>query len=68
MQETIGTLNLKIARLEQRLKVLEQQQMLSSKYPDQKAKLTIEYLRVQLKLRQLIQHRQELSLQPRLAA
>ena len=34
MQETVGTLNLKIARLEQHIRVLHQQQSLGSSYPD----------------------------------
>ena len=60
MSETLGTLNLKIARLEQHLNVLEQQRALSSPYPAHKAKLTVEYLRLRQRLHQLNQYRQEL--------
>jgi hypothetical protein len=59
MPETLGTLNLKIARLEQHLAVLKQQQRLSSAYPDHKAQLSREYFRLEVRLRQLLQRRQE---------
>ena len=62
MPETLGTLNLKIARLEQRLKVLEQQQSLSRAYPPHRAKLLREYTRLRLTLQQLTRCRQELLL------
>jgi len=67
MPETLGTLDLKIARLEQHLKILKQQQRLSSAYPAHKAQLTLEYLRLQVVLGQLLQRRQEF-LQTPLAA
>ncbi len=57
--ETIGTLNLKIARLEQRLQVLEQQQRLSQPYPAHKADLKREYSQLKAVLHELIQRRQE---------
>ena len=60
MLETLGTLDLKIARLEQRLRVLEQQQRLSQRYPEHQAKLNLEYMQLQLTLTQFIQQRQEL--------
>jgi hypothetical protein len=56
-QETTGTVNLKIAQLERRLKLLEQQQALSSPYPDYKARLIQKKLQVQLQVQQLIQFR-----------
>jgi hypothetical protein len=59
MPETLGTLNLKIARLEQHLTVLKQQQRLSSTYPDHKAQLSREYFRLEARLRQLTRRRQE---------
>ncbi|HXV98114.1 MAG TPA: hypothetical protein VEC93_06790 [Anaerolineae bacterium] len=59
MPETLGTLNLKIARLEQHLAVLKQQQHLSSAYPDHKTQLSREYFRQEVRLRQLIRRRQE---------
>lgn len=59
MSDTLGTLNLKIARLEQHLKVLREQQRLSNFYPAHKAHLTVEYLRGQAVLSQLLQRRQE---------
>lgn len=61
MSETVGTLNLKIARLERRLQVLKQRQLLSIAYPAHKAELTREYLWLQSTLGQLSQYRQELS-------
>lgn len=59
MPETLGTLNLKIARLEHYLTVLKQQQMMSSAYPDHEAQLTLEQLRIQTLLHQLIERQQE---------
>lgn len=67
MPETLGTLNLKIARLEQYLAVLKQQRHMSSTYPAHAAQLTLEYLRLQSLLRHLVQRRQEF-LQTPLAA
>ena len=49
------------------LKILKQQQRLSSAYPAHKAQLTLEYLRLQDVLGQLLQRRQEF-LQTPLAA
>lgn len=60
MQETVGTLNLKIARLEGYLKVLQQQLDLSDNYPTCKARLTQKDLQLRYQLRQLIQDRQKL--------
>ena len=60
MPETVGTLNLKIARLMQRLKVLEEQQAMSKTYPQHLRKLIQEGLAVQFQLHQLIQYRAEL--------
>jgi hypothetical protein len=60
MQETIGTLNLKIARLEQHLKVLKQQQFLSHTYPDYKANLVRKAQELQTQLKQLVKSRDEL--------
>ena len=59
MAETLGTLDLKIARLEQRLAVLRQQQRLSSVYPDHEAALVREYRQLQILLGQLSERRQE---------
>ena len=61
MIETTGTLNLKIAQLEQRLKLLRQQQSLSSVYPAHRAKLLAEDARVERQLQQLLQRRQKMS-------
>jgi len=60
MQETVGTLNLKIARLEGYLKVLQQQLDLSDNYPTCKTRLAQKDLQLRLQLRQLIQDRQKL--------
>jgi hypothetical protein len=62
--ETVGTLNLKIARLQQQLQVLRQQQLMSDAYPARKAELTREYLELQWALRQLKQRRQEFLQRP----
>ncbi len=59
MKETIGTLNLKIARLEQRLQVLKQQQWLSNAYPQHQTHLEREYLHLEAVLYELIRRRQE---------
>lgn len=55
LPETVGPLNLKLARLEHDLKVLEQQQAMSNTYPTCQASLAQEYVRLQLQLGQLIQ-------------
>ncbi|MBN1994648.1 MAG: hypothetical protein JW953_18255 [Anaerolineae bacterium] len=60
MPETIGTLNLKIARLTSQLQVLEQQQRLSSLYPDHQSKLIREDLKVRFQLQQLLTCRAEI--------
>jgi hypothetical protein len=60
MQETVGTLNLKIARLKSRLRLLEQQRVLSIAYPEHEIDLIEKGLKVQFQLQQLIQYRQEL--------
>ena len=60
MSETLGTLNLKIARLEQWLKVLEQQQAMSQAYPDCQARLTQQHACLQLQLQHLVQYRRDL--------
>lgn len=61
MLETVGTLNLKIAQLEQRLQLLKQQQQLSRVYPTHYAKLVREGDQVRRQLQQLRQRRQSLS-------
>jgi metal-responsive CopG/Arc/MetJ family transcriptional regulator len=60
MPETIGTLNLKIARLESRLNLLEKQQVLSSAYPNHQINLVREISKVRFQLHQLIQYREKL--------
>ena len=59
MPETVGTLNLKIDRLKQRLHVIEQQQRLSQAYPAHKCKLIQESMQLQFQLNQLMQYREE---------
>ena len=59
MSETIGTLELKIARLEQQLAVIRQQQRLSQAYPEHRAALLSEDRRLQSVLWQLNRRRQE---------
>ena len=58
--ETIGTLNLKITRLERRLHVLEQQQLLSDPYPDHKVRLAQKSCQMQSELDYLKEYRQML--------
>ena len=50
-----GELQLKIAQLERRLKILEQQQVLSRPYPGLRAKLVERLLQVRFKLARLRQ-------------
>lgn len=57
IRETVGTINLKIARLERYLNQLEQQQALSSGYPNHKARLMQKKLYAELQLQQLFQSR-----------
>ena len=59
MIETSGTLDLKIARLEQRLHLLKLQEMLSSIYPDYQERLAYEYHQTEEQLQQLLQYRRE---------
>ncbi len=61
MAETLGTLELKIFRLQHQLKVLQQQQQLCAAYPDYQAHLAQKMLRVQSQLTELVQYREELS-------
>ena len=63
MFETIGTVTLKIDRLKQRLRVLEQQQYLSWPYPQHKEKLIQESSKVQTQLYLLLQYKEQLSQQ-----
>ncbi len=55
-QASAGELQLKIAQLERRLKILEQQQVLSRPYPELRAKLVEQSLQVRLQLEQLRQN------------
>lgn len=61
MKDTIGTLNLKIARLQHQLEVIQQRQRLSLAYPQYYACLMDEVAAVENQLRELKQHREELS-------
>ena len=61
MPETIGTLNLKIARLKKRLNLLEQQQLLSRPYPYLQYKLMQQDKAVRFQLDQLLQYREVFS-------
>ncbi|MCB0209496.1 MAG: hypothetical protein KDJ52_09210 [Anaerolineae bacterium] len=57
MSETQGTISLKIARLEQQLKILSLQKQLSNNYPDHQAQLISKELTAQLQLQQMIEFR-----------
>ena len=61
MEETIGTLNLKIARLQQQLSVLRQRQNLGRAYPDFQVVLRRKRTEIERQLRTLIKSREELS-------
>jgi hypothetical protein len=58
--ETIGTLNLKITRLEYQLKVLKQRLFLSSAYPEYCQSLIQKDAELQARLSQLITCREQL--------
>ena len=60
MTETIGTLNLKIARLQQHLRVLDQQQQLSQPYPEHRLGLIRESFKLRAELSALLQQREGL--------
>jgi hypothetical protein len=60
MFETTGTVTLKIDRLKQHLKVLEQQQKLSWPYPQHKQNLIRESSKVRTQLYLLRQYQDEL--------
>ena len=64
MSETLGTINLKIARLEQRLQVVKHQQDLSQPYPYHKNQLIQQARQLQFQLQQLTQYRELFSQQP----
>jgi hypothetical protein len=60
MFETLGTVNLKIERLRQRLRLLEQQQHLSKPYPEYSQSLIQEDSKTRTQLYLLLQYREEL--------
>jgi hypothetical protein len=62
MLETVGTLTLKIAQLEQRLGMLKQRLVLSSPYPDVNTQLTQVNAQTERQLQQLQQYKQLLSI------
>jgi hypothetical protein len=57
MEETVGTLNLKIARLEQKLQLLQKQRLLSRPYPDHLARLAFQDFQTRSQLQNLLEHR-----------
>lgn len=57
MPETLGLIDLKIARLNRRLRVLEQQLILSGPYPQHKLNLNLEYSQTRLELNYLVRRR-----------
>ena len=57
VEETVGTLNLKIAQLEQKLQRLQQQRHLSRPYPDHLARLSRQDLQTRSQLHQLLEAR-----------
>jgi hypothetical protein len=63
-EETIGTLDLKIARMEQRLHVLEKQEALCEMYPLHRTRLILQGIQIQTELSRLIRRRRELASLP----
>ena len=61
MHNTPGTLDLNIARLEREIKLLEQQLVMCTAYPDHKTKLAEKKLQIQYQLQQLLQYRNTLK-------
>jgi hypothetical protein len=61
MHETSGTLSLKIARLQQYLAILQQQQRLSTAYPEYQSNLIQKKMLVEHQLEQLMRNREELQ-------
>lgn len=59
MPETLGLIDLKIARLNHRLRILEQQLVLSDPYPHHQVMLNFEYSQTRLELSRLVRRRQE---------
>lgn len=57
MPETLGLIDLKIARLKRRLRVLEQQLALSGPYPQHKLNLNLEYSQARFELNHLVRQR-----------
>lgn len=54
VEETFGTVSLRIARLENELRLLDAKQQLSRAYPDYQAKLTLQQAATQLQLNQML--------------
>lgn len=61
IQDTSGTLELNIARLERHIKLIEQQLVMSTAYPNHKTKLAEKKLQIQYQLQQLLQYRNTLK-------
>lgn len=57
MEETVGTLNLKIAQLEQKLQRLQNQRRLSRSYPDHLARLSRQDHQTRSQLQRLLEDR-----------
>ena len=57
MEETVDTLNLKIARLEQKLQLLQKQRQLSRSYPHHLAQLSFQDFQARSQLQRLLEHR-----------
>jgi hypothetical protein len=57
MQETVGTLNLKIAQLEQKLQLLQKQRLLSRPYPTHLAHLILQDFQTRSQLHRLLEYR-----------
>jgi len=60
-KETVGTLNLKIARLEQLLKILLQKQTLSKAYPEHYRQFNYLGTQIENQLHQMMTHRNQLT-------
>ena len=62
MQDSIGAIDLQIARLQRQLNVLRQRRQLCQPYPEHLAQFTTIEHQVQNQLVQLSQHRQQIRL------
>jgi hypothetical protein len=61
--ETLGTLELKLARLQQKLKLLAAQEAMSTSYPEYRDRVRQEFARVRYQIKQLTRLQESLLAQ-----